>query len=162
VWPHLSAPRSLLASRSGRRTLSRIRPDQTLYEINGNAFPGTGALEVALGDFVEITFVNETKLDHPMHLHARPSRFASDGVPPAGVLVKDTVVVAQLARVTIGFKADDPGWWMLHCHIVHHSLGFWSTLGAPPASLGWAALSAGAPTDLGQRKKRRPFPAAPS
>ncbi len=98
--------------------------DQTLYEINGKQFPNTGTLDVAPGDLVQITFVNHTRMDHPMHLHGHFFQLlAIDGRPPAGVIVKDTVVVGAGQTVSIGFRADNPGWWMLHCHELYHARG---------------------------------------
>lgn len=127
VWPKNAVPNKTFTLRLSEHPATggqSMSPDKTLYEINGATFPGTGALDVALGDFVQITFVNDSGVDHPMHLHGMPFQVLSvDGRPPAGVLVKDTVVVAPNTHLTIGFKADHPGWWMLHCHILYHSVG---------------------------------------
>ena len=128
VWPKDASPNKTftlhLSAELPPPGVKAMSPDETLYEINGNVFPDTGSLEVGLSDLVEITFVNDTSVDHPMHLHGMSFQIITvNGLRPAGVLVKDTVVVAPKASVTIGFKADNPGWWMLHCHILYHSLG---------------------------------------
>jgi FtsP/CotA-like multicopper oxidase with cupredoxin domain len=103
--------------------------DGQLYEINGRTFPDTGTLDVRLGQLVEITFVNTSGVDHPMHLHGDAFQvLAIDGRPLTEVIVKDTVVVEPHRSVTVGFRADNPGWWMVHCHELYHSRGGMMTL----------------------------------
>ena len=95
-----------------------------LYEINGQAFPATDPLEVSATDRVAITFINRGRMDHSMHLHGHAFQLLErdrNAVP--GVIVKDTVVVRPGVSVTVGFVADNPGWWMVHCHELHHSAG---------------------------------------
>ncbi len=41
----------------------------------------------------------------------------------SGIIVRDTVVVRPGTSLTIGFLADNPDWWMIHCHELHHSAG---------------------------------------
>ena len=36
---------------------------------------------------------------------------------------KDTVFVPSGAYVVVRFEADNPGWWLLHCHVELHQLG---------------------------------------
>ena len=35
-------------------------------------------------------------------------------------VLKDTVSVARRGYVVLRFRADNPGLWMLHCHILFH------------------------------------------
>ena len=96
----------------------------TQYLINGRSFPNTQQLAVAQGDLVSLTIVNRGRLEHPMHLHGGTFQILTrDGQPVAGQLVKDTVLVEPGESITIGFRADNPGWWMLHCHELHHAAG---------------------------------------
>jgi FtsP/CotA-like multicopper oxidase with cupredoxin domain len=79
---------------------------------------------VQQGDRVEITFVNTGQLEHAMHLHGHDFRLlARDGRPLPGALVMDTVLVEPGSTYTIGFTADNRGWWALHCHELHHAAG---------------------------------------
>jgi len=71
---------------------------------------------------------------HPMHLHGLPFKVvATDGypVPAAAQLTKDTLNVAPGERYDIEFIASEPGQWMLHCHILHHT----TNDGAEPGGL---------------------------
>ncbi len=94
------------------------------FLINGKAFPATETIPVKLGDRVRIRFMGIGQLVHPMHLHGMPFKIvATDGhpVPEAAQLTKDTVLVAPGERYDVEFVASEPGQWMLHCHILHHT-----------------------------------------
>lgn len=94
------------------------------FLINGKAFPATETIPVKLGDRVRIRFMGIGQLVHPMHLHGMPFKIvATDGhpVPEAAQLTKDTVLVAPGERYDVEFIASEPGQWMLHCHILHHT-----------------------------------------
>ena len=111
-------------SRSDSEAMAGMSGMQTAFGINGKQFPDTGSLDVGLGDRIQVTFVNDGKYEHPMHLHGQSFQvLARDGQPLAGVLVKDTVDVLPGQSITIGFVAGNPGWWMLHCHELHHAAG---------------------------------------
>ncbi|MGE0175115.1 MAG: multicopper oxidase domain-containing protein [Oligoflexales bacterium] len=70
------------------------------------------------GDVVRFTFVNETMMHHPFHLHGHFFRVlteAGDFSP-----MKHTVDVPPHGSRTIEFFANEPGEWMLHCHNLYH------------------------------------------
>ena len=68
-----------------------------------------------------IHFVNETAFTHPIHLHGHPMRvLEANGRKPAHVLWRDTLLLEPRARGTVALVADNPGRWMLHCHIPEH------------------------------------------
>jgi FtsP/CotA-like multicopper oxidase with cupredoxin domain len=58
-----------------------------------------------------------------MHLHGHTlSVLAVDGAPVEGSPVHlDTVLVAPRQTVDVAFIADNPGVWMLHCHVLLHA-----------------------------------------
>src|ERR687890_1423016 len=61
---------------------------------------------------------------HPMHIHGGPFRIVqTDGepIPPAAQLLKDTVNVGPGERYDVIWEAREPGRWLLHCHIPHHT-----------------------------------------
>jgi FtsP/CotA-like multicopper oxidase with cupredoxin domain len=35
----------------------------------------------------------------------------------------DTVLIRPRERVRVAFVADNPGDWMLHCHVMDHQVG---------------------------------------
>lgn len=116
------------------------------YTINGKLFMQGAPLVVRRGQRVEISFVNESKAAHPMHLHGhRMQVLALNGEPVTGSpLYQDTVMVLPGKTTTVAFTADNPGVWMLHCHELHHAAAGMDTLlqyqGSPRlAHLGGAA-----------------------
>ena len=116
--------------------------DGVSYRIDGKTFPATPVLRVTLGDRAEITFQNQGSSVHWMHLHGHFFLvLLRDGKPLPGRLVKDTVGVLPGHSVTIAFQADNPGWWMIHCHQLLHAAGGMMALlayagAARPAQLG--------------------------
>lgn len=107
------------------------------WTINGKSWPDTERLQVKVGKPVRIRFVNrdtgagdagghgmDHPMDHPMHLHGGFFRVvAVDGRPPERTLWKDTVNVPAGKSLDIVFVLPNPGFWMLHCHILDHEDG---------------------------------------
>lgn len=93
------------------------------YTMNGALFPNGPMLPVSKGDLVKITIVNRTHVDHPMHLHGHHfTVLAKEGKPLSGApMVLDTLNVAPFETWTVGFRADNPGLWMFHCHDLSHA-----------------------------------------
>ena len=59
-----------------------------------------------------------------MHIHGGPFRIVeTDGnpVPPDAQWTKDTVNVGPGERYDVLWEAREPGKWLLHCHISHHT-----------------------------------------
>lgn len=67
-------------------------------------------------------FVNESGMDHPMHLHVHPFQIlARDGVKEPHATWKDVVNVPAKGSVELLVPfADYPGKTVMHCHIVEH------------------------------------------
>lgn len=106
--------------------------DMTGYQwsINDVAWTEeTPPLPVSAGERVELVFVNQTMMPHPMHLHGHVFQVVGiDGERFAGA-VRDTVLVPPKTTVTVAFDADNPGWWALHCHLVYHmAAGMFTTV----------------------------------
>ena len=98
------------------------------WALNGIAADESHAHEplfdAKLGESVILGFVNDTAWPHPMHLHGHVFRvLARNGTAPAHEEWRDTVLVDAEERVEIAFRADNPGDWMIHCHILEHQAG---------------------------------------
>jgi FtsP/CotA-like multicopper oxidase with cupredoxin domain len=94
------------------------------FTLNGKAFPSTETISVKVGQRVRLRLMGIGQFIHPMHLHGFPFKVvATDGhlVPEAAQLTKDTISVAPGERYDIEFTPTEPGQWMLHCHILHHT-----------------------------------------
>jgi FtsP/CotA-like multicopper oxidase with cupredoxin domain len=78
-------------------------------------------LTLARGRTYVLALANETMWWHPMHLHGHAFRvIRRNGAPTARREWQDTVLMAPQETVEIAFVADNPGDWMLHCHVLEH------------------------------------------
>ncbi|WP_420584316.1 multicopper oxidase family protein [Ruegeria sp.] len=90
------------------------------WALNGYADrPQEPFLNTPLGSVHRIEFVNETAFPHAMHLHGHHFRL----VLPDGSLGpwRDTVLVERGQTRQIALVADNPGSWLLHCHMLGHA-----------------------------------------
>ena len=93
-----------------------------VWAFNGVAdFPAQPLLKLATGETARIAIVNETAWPHAMHLHGHHfRRIGQDGT--IGPL-RDTLLLDRQETAEIAFVADNPGDWLLHCHMPEHSAG---------------------------------------
>jgi FtsP/CotA-like multicopper oxidase with cupredoxin domain len=58
-----------------------------------------------------------------MHVHGYSFRILNrNGVPVPHRQLGDTVLLAPKDVVDCAFVADNPGNWMLHCHVADHQM----------------------------------------
>ncbi len=100
------------------------------FLINGREFDHTRVDDrVRLGDIEEWEYINNTDMDHPMHVHTNAfQRVGADGQAEPAWL--DGVVVPARGRARIRFRFTDfVGATVQHCHILdHEDLGMMSTV----------------------------------
>ncbi|HEU4350518.1 MAG TPA: multicopper oxidase family protein [Burkholderiales bacterium] len=96
------------------------------WTVNGKAIPDNAhahdpILSLALGRSYLLELVNDTQWHHPIHLHGHVFRvLGRDGKPTLHREWLDTVLLDPRSRAEIAFVADNPGDWMLHCHVLEH------------------------------------------
>ena len=95
------------------------------FTINGHGFPAVVPVLAAVGETVRVRFMNEGIMMHPWHLHGIPMEVvARDGWPLDGAGFKcDTLGVNPGERYDVLIKANTPGVWAFHCHILPHAEG---------------------------------------
>jgi FtsP/CotA-like multicopper oxidase with cupredoxin domain len=100
---------------------------RTLWAIDGKPWPQTGhehlpppLMDLARGTSVRVQLTNTTPHVHPMHLHGHAFKVLSASKLKRPEHWADTVLVLPEERVEIAFLADNPGNWMIHCHIIEH------------------------------------------
>ncbi|WDV46609.1 multicopper oxidase domain-containing protein [Clostridiaceae bacterium M8S5] len=97
--------------------------DENFFTMNGRCHPFTTPMWINSGDNIKIRFGNIGLKNHPIHLHGHQFNIvASDGnaIKKENWLLKNTVLVSSGTTWDITFKADNPGYWPMHCHIPHH------------------------------------------
>ncbi|WP_331712957.1 multicopper oxidase family protein [Legionella waltersii] len=113
--------------------LSPQKPGQTLtvtldgsmatytWQINKQSWPIVNPIEVKPNKRIEMVFVNNTGMEHPMHLHGHVFEVTEiDGKPLKQGAMRDTVLVMPKSTVKIQFDTNNPGNWMMHCHMLYH------------------------------------------
>jgi manganese oxidase len=92
------------------------------FTLNGKGFPATEPLVVKKGQTVRVRFMNEGMMIHPMHLHGmHMTVIAKDGWDQPMPWKCDTLNVAPGERWDVLIKANNPGTWAFHCHILSHA-----------------------------------------
>lgn len=71
------------------------------------------------GERVRITMVNDTMMEHPMHLHGVFMEIVN-GAEPRSRPRKHTISVKPAERLSVDITADEPGNWAFHCHLLYH------------------------------------------
>jgi len=98
--------------------------DFNVFTMNARSFPGTEALVAKVGDRVRLRIGNlSTMSHHAIHLHGYTFKVVeTDGgeIPEAGQWPETTVHVPTGSTRTIEFVANEPGDWVIHCHMLHH------------------------------------------
>ena len=93
--------------------------------INGKAGPAITPLIVRLGDRVRIRTINLGMDHHPIHLHGHTFQVTgTEGgrIPASAWIPGNTVLVGVAQSRDVEFVANNPGSWMLHCHLPHHMM----------------------------------------
>ena len=105
--------------------------------LNGKSGPAPTPLVVRLGSRVRIRFVNLGMDHHPMHLHGHTFYVTgTEGgrIPETAWWPGNTVLVGVAQAREIEFVANNPGDWMLHCHLPHHMMNQMSSNSSRPYS----------------------------
>lgn len=107
----------LNARETGFRELARQGQFWALAGQVGRSEAPFAALE--RGETVRLRLVNDTAFAHGMHLHGHHFReVRGDGsLGP----MRDTILSVPDTPLEIAFLADNPGKWLLHCHMLGHA-----------------------------------------
>ncbi|UWR24659.1 multicopper oxidase family protein [Sulfitobacter sp. S190] len=75
----------------------------------------------ALGRTVHLEMTNRSVFPHAIHLHGHHFEVLTrSGALNTPGDVRDTVLIGADETLEIAFVADNPGQWMLHCHMLSH------------------------------------------
>lgn len=95
------------------------------FTIDGKAYPATETVKMKVGQTLKVRFIGSNNgFVHPMHIHGGPfTVVAQDGItlPSASRFEADTVNVGPGQRYDVVWRALNPGKWLIHCHIGHHT-----------------------------------------
>lgn len=95
-----------------------------IWAFNGVAgMPEQPLFKAELGRSIVLQFDNQNSWPHAMHLHGHHFQVIErDGVATGTQEWVDTELIAPGERLSIAFVADNPGKWLIHCHMLEHML----------------------------------------
>ncbi|OYZ14028.1 MAG: hypothetical protein B7Y35_09495 [Sphingomonadales bacterium 28-64-96] len=93
--------------------------ERYIWTLNGHKFGEGPPIDVKFGERVRVTFINETMMAHPMHLHGMFFE-VENGQAPGLMPEKNVTVVAPGRTQSIILTANEAGEWPLHCHLLYH------------------------------------------
>ncbi len=92
--------------------------ERWVWGFDGKKFSQVGPIHVALGERVRFVLINDTMMEHPIHLHG--FLFSLENGQDSHLPLKHTVNVKPGERLSFVFTADTPGHWAFHCHLLYH------------------------------------------
>jgi FtsP/CotA-like multicopper oxidase with cupredoxin domain len=116
-----------------RQPLAQLfRAHQVAWAINGIAVKQhvhAPLVTLKRGTSCVLAVENDTQWHHPLHLHGHLFRVITrNGAPTLRREWRDTVLMAPREKAELAFVADNPGDWMLHCHVLAHQAGGMMTM----------------------------------
>lgn len=93
--------------------------ERFMWSFDGKPFSaGREAYPFRLNERVRVTLVNDTMMNHPIHLHGHFMELVNGhgALQPR----KHTINVMPGGKVSFDLTADAPGDWAFHCHMLLH------------------------------------------
>jgi CopA family copper-resistance protein len=98
-----------------------------IWGFNGKKFSEAGPIAVRLGERIRFVLINDTMMEHPIHLHG--FLFEVENNQGNRLPLKHTINVKPAERMSFVFTADVPGHWAFHCHLLYHmEMGMFRTI----------------------------------
>jgi len=113
------SPALMRAAPDERRRLAERMRAGDMWTLNERAQRGhvhEPLFRLRQGTSYVFEVFNDTAWHHPMHFHGVAFRVLTEPRRPW----RDTVLLAPGERAELAFVADNPGDWMIHCHILEH------------------------------------------
>ncbi|MES1944501.1 CopA family copper-resistance protein [Salinisphaera sp. PC39] len=131
--------------RNTKRMVDRREPSHTVeIHLTGNmerymwSFDGVkytdadSPIDFPYGERVRLIMVNDTMMEHPIHLHGMFMELEND--QGEYLPFKDTISVLPGSRVSLLVTANEPGRWAFHCHFLYHmDMGMFRVVRVIPA-----------------------------
>ncbi len=89
-----------------------------IWSFDGKKSSEAEPIRLRYGERVRFTFVNDTMMNHPLHLHGMWSEL--DNGAGAYKPRKHVINVKPAERLSFEVTADALGEWAFHCHLLYH------------------------------------------
>ncbi|MFZ3033327.1 MAG: copper resistance system multicopper oxidase [Parvibaculum sp.] len=93
--------------------------ERYIWTLNGKKYADAKPIELKYGERVKLTFINDTMMAHPMHLHGMFVQLVN-GQPADRLPNKHIVSVPPGQSYSVMLTADEAGEWAFHCHLLYH------------------------------------------
>jgi FtsP/CotA-like multicopper oxidase with cupredoxin domain len=109
--------------------------DFNFLTFNGRCAPMTTPLVVKLGHRVRLRLINFSTADHhPIHLHGHTfwvTGTEGGRIPEPAWIPANNVLVGVAQARDVEFIANNPGDWIMHCHMFHHTMNHMVSMAGP-------------------------------
>ena len=92
--------------------------ERFIWGFDGKKFSEAGPIELKRGDRVRFVLINDTMMEHPIHLHGLWSELENGHGEYRPY--KHTINVKPGEKLSYLVTADEPGRWAYHCHLLYH------------------------------------------
>jgi FtsP/CotA-like multicopper oxidase with cupredoxin domain len=101
--------------------------ERYMWSFNGKKYSEEKEITFYYGERLRLTFVNQTMMEHPIHLHGMWMELDNG----AGQYKprKHTVIVKPAEKMSVEVNVDARGKWAFHCHLMYHmEMGMFRTI----------------------------------
>jgi FtsP/CotA-like multicopper oxidase with cupredoxin domain len=92
--------------------------EKYMWSFDGIKFTEVeGPVEFQYGERLRLILVNDTMMEHPIHLHGMWMELENGQYPRPR---KHTISLKPSEVVSLQISADAPGSWAFHCHLLYH------------------------------------------
>ena len=91
--------------------------ERYIWALDGIMFKDAPPVNIKPGERVRITLVNDTMMNHPMHLHGMWSDLRA---PDGDFQVRKHTIMVQPAQKISFDVTGEAGRWAWHCHLLYH------------------------------------------
>ncbi|MGO2301507.1 copper resistance system multicopper oxidase [Psychrobacter sp. AOP7-D1-15] len=91
--------------------------ERYIWALDGIMFKDASPVNIKPGERVRITLVNDTMMNHPMHLHGMWSDLRT---PDGDFQVRKHTIMVQPAQKISFDVTGEAGRWAWHCHLLYH------------------------------------------
>lgn len=92
--------------------------ERYMWSFDGIKFDEVdGPIEFRHGERLRLILVNDTMMEHPIHLHGMWMELENGQYPRPR---KHTISLKPSEVVSLQISADAPGSWAFHCHLLYH------------------------------------------
>ena len=92
--------------------------ERFVWSFSGQKFSESEPLRFNYGERLRLVLVNDSMMNHPIHLHGMWSEVESE--QGEFLVRKHTIIVQPGQRLAYGVTADALGRWAYHCHLLYH------------------------------------------